>query len=103
FSRAPGSHVVRNCLPAGGSDAARMDRARGKSHLPGNRRALEQSAVMLRRSVLVAIAATLAATGCTKGEPHRAASSGAPLARIDTTVGHAPPGGRIKVEVLNAS
>jgi hypothetical protein len=58
---------------------------------------------MLRRYVLVAIAATLAATGCTKGEQHRAASSGAPLARIDTTVGHAPPGVRIKVEVLNAS
>ncbi len=53
-----------------------------------------------RRIVTCAILALLAA-GCRKADTR----AGAPLtpAAIDTTVGHAPAGVRIKVEVLNAS
>ena len=52
---------------------------------------------------MLVIAAAFAFAGCKKGDQHRGASADAALAKIDTTVGHAPPGVRIKVEVLNAS
>jgi hypothetical protein len=58
---------------------------------------------MLRRSVLLAAATLLAIAGCRKGDQHSGVSSRASSTKIDTTVGHAPPGVRIKVEVLNAS
>jgi len=60
---------------------------------------------MRRRSVSLSIAVVLVAIGCGNGTKHGAArGAGAESsARIDTTVGHAPPGVRIKVEVLNAS
>lgn len=43
----------------------------------------------------------VALVGCRKHDTSAASASVA--TRIDTTVGHAPPGVRIKVEVLNAS
>lgn len=58
---------------------------------------------MHRRTVMAAIACMLAAAGCKKGDQRRGTSSDASATKIDTTVGHAPAGVRIKVEVLNAS
>jgi len=58
---------------------------------------------MWRRSAMLVIATAFAIVGCKKGDQHRGASADAAAAKIDTTVGHAPPGVRIKVEVLNAS
>ena len=58
---------------------------------------------MHRRTVMAAIACMLAAAGCKKGDQRRGASSEASATKIDTTIGHAPAGVRIKVEVLNAS
>ncbi len=58
---------------------------------------------MLRRSVVLATATVFAIVGCKKRDQRRGTSSDASSAKIDTTVGHAPLGVRIKVEVLNAS
>ena len=62
---------------------------------------------MLRR-LLVLLAAQLVAlsvvfAGCTKRDGKATTTMTAAAASIDTTVGHAPAGVRIKVEVLNAS
>jgi len=57
---------------------------------------------MLLRSVVVATAVLLAIAGCRKGDQRGESSDGSSV-KIDTTVGHAPAGVRIKVEVLNAS
>ena len=61
---------------------------------------------MLRRSVSVGFASLLAlaaVTGCRKQSQSSKKAVAKPDAPIDTTVGHAPSGVRIKVEVLNAS
>ena len=58
---------------------------------------------MLARPVTLAIAVLLAVAGCKRGNQRGAGSSAESSAKIDTTIGHAPAGVRIKVEVLNAS
>ncbi len=58
---------------------------------------------MRLHSVLLAVSFALPALGCKKTSEARTPLSVGSSARIDTTVGHAPAGVRIKVEVLNAS
>jgi hypothetical protein len=62
---------------------------------------------MQRRSLAVAaaclIAMPVALAACSKLDRRASALSKVSGAEIDTTIGHAPPGVRIKVEVLNAS
>lgn len=53
-------------------------------------------------SVAVAIIFSLCITACSAHDGGRSSASGQ-SAPIDTTVGHAPAGVRIKVEILNAS
>ena len=61
---------------------------------------------MLRGKVSKGCAALIALAaigGCRKQNQSAKSGTAKPSAAIDTTVGHAPPGVRIKVEVLNAS
>ncbi len=66
---------------------------------------------MLRRSLVLAtlqcialpLMLPLALASCRKSDAHTTISTAASTASIDTTVGHAPSGVRIKIEVLNAS
>ena len=58
---------------------------------------------MLCRPVALAIVLLLAVAGCKRGSHGGAGSSAESSVKIDTTIGHAPAGVRIKVEVLNAS
>lgn len=55
------------------------------------------------RALLGAAVSLLALGACAKGDQSRGASLGQSSAKIDTTIGHAPAGVRIQVEVLNAS
>lgn len=61
------------------------------------------AAPLMALSVALSVALSGALIGCTTHDQRRTIAMDGSGPVIDTTVGHAPPGVRIKVEVLNAS